>query len=309
VGRHLARQLSDRYLVTATGREHDIRDSDTIFDLVSRSLPEVVVNLAAITTVRGSVEHPRETYDIGFYGLYNLLTALRSCNFTGRFLQVSSSEVYGFPSSDALPLKETAPFRPMSPYSVAKAAGEVLCHQWAQDGSFKVFVARPFTHIGPGQSIRFSVARFAGLIAEVMTARREPIVEVGNLRATRDLTDVRDVVHAYVLILQEGRHGATYNICTGREVIMRDVLRELIHLSGKDIKVVEDPMLVRETEQQRLCGSHAALTAATGWIPEIPLTDTLRDVLTFALQEQRRSAAGDVPTWRSKTVVDNERYR
>ncbi len=293
MGRHLVRQLSDRYLVTATGREHDIRDSDTILDLVSQSLPEVVVNLAAITTVRGSVERPRETYDIGFYGLYNLLTALRSCNFTGRFLEVSSSEVYGFPSSDELPLKETAPFRPMSPYSVAKAAGEVLCHQWAQDGSFKVFIARPFTHIGPGQSCRFSVARFARLIAEIMTARRNPIVEVGNLRATRDLTDVRDVVRAYVLILHEGRHGATYNICSGREVIMRDVLQDLIHLSGKDIKVAENLVLVRESEQQRLCGSHATLTAATGWMPEIPLADTLRDVLTFALQEAGHSVAGD----------------
>jgi GDP-4-dehydro-6-deoxy-D-mannose reductase len=296
VGRHLARQLSEQYLVTATGREHDIRDSNTILDLVSQSLPEVVVNLAAITTVRGSVERPRETYDIGFNGLYNLLIALRSCSFTGRFLQVSSSEVYGFPSSDELPLKETAPFRPMSPYSVAKAAGEVLCHQWAQDCSFRVFIARPFTHIGPGQSSRFSVARFARLIAEIMTARRDPIVEVGNLRATRDLTDVRDVVRAYVLVLHKGRHGATYNICSGREVIMRDVLQDLIHLSGRVIKVAESPMLVRESEQRRLCGSHATLTAATGWLPEIPLTDTLRDVLTFALQEQRGHAAGDVLT-------------
>lgn len=285
VGRHLARQLSDQYSVTATGRDHDIRNGNTILDLVSRSEPQIVVNLAAITTVGESFERPRETYDIGFYGLFNLLTALRSCRFRGRFLQVSSSEVYGFPTSDELPLTESAPLRPMSPYSVAKAAGEMLCHQWAQGGDFGIVIARPFTHIGPGQSSRFAVAKFARQIADVIAGRREPVIEVGSLQTARDLTDVRDVVRGYSLILHEGQSGKTYNVCTGREVVMRDVLHELIRLSGKTIQVAEDRALVREAEQQRLCGSHATLSAATGWAPEIPLPRTLGDILAFALKE------------------------
>jgi GDP-4-dehydro-6-deoxy-D-mannose reductase len=285
VGRHLAHQLSDRYSVIATGRKHDIRDSKTILDLVSLSRAEIVINLAAITSVKESLEHPRDAYDIGFYGLLNLLTALRSLEFNGRFLHVSSSEVYGFPASRELPLTESAPLRPMSPYSVAKAAGDMLCHQWAHEGRFAILVARPFTHIGPSQSARFAVATFARQVADIMLGRRKPVIEVGNLGTTRDLTDVRDVARAYDLILQHGKASKLYNVCSGREVLMRDVLEEFVRLSGKEIGIVEKQTLVRKVEQQRLCGSHAALSAATGWSPMIPLTDTLRDILMCALQE------------------------
>jgi GDP-4-dehydro-6-deoxy-D-mannose reductase len=285
VGRHLVRQLSDRYSIIATGRDQDIRDSELVLDLVSRSRPEIVVNLAAITTVRETLERPRETYEIGIFGLFNLLTALRLRAFRGRFLLVSSSEVYGFPTSDELPLTEAAPLRPMSPYSVAKAAAEMLCHQWAQAGDFDILLVRPFTHIGPGQSDRFAVAKFAREIAGIMTGHRPPIIKVGSLRATRDLTDVRDLVQAYDLILHRGQHGQIYNVCTGREIVMRDVLDELIRISGKVIEVAEDQTLLRKAEQQRLCGSYAALSAATGWAPEIPLNRTLSDVLAFALDQ------------------------
>jgi GDP-4-dehydro-6-deoxy-D-mannose reductase len=285
VGRHLGRQLSDRYSVIATGRGHDIRNSKTILELVSTSRAEIVVNLAAITTVKESLERPGEAYDIGFYGLLNLLTALRSYKFNGRFLHISSSEVYGFPASDELPLTELAPLRPMSPYSVAKAAGDMLCHQWAQEGDFVILIARPFTHIGPCQSTRFAVAAFARQIADIILGRRKPLIEVGSLATARDLTDVRDVARAYDLILRHGQTAKVYNVCSGREVLMRDVLEELIRLSGKKIELVEKQILVRRSEQQRLCGSHAALSAATGWSPMIPLTHTLRDMLTSALQE------------------------
>lgn len=290
-GRHLARQLSDRYSVTATGRDQDIRDHKLVLELVSRSAPDLVVNLAAITTVRETCERPRETYDIGFFGLFNLLVALKSCKFRGRVLHVSSSEVYGFPASAELPLTEAAPLRPLSPYSVAKAAGEMLCQQWAQQGDFAIILARPFTHIGPGQSSRFSVAKFARQIADMMAGRLEPVIEVGNLRATRDLTDVRDVARAYDLILHLGAIGHVYNVCSGREVAMRDILDELIRLSGKHIEVAEARALVREAEQQRLCGSYAALKAATGWTPEIPLTRTLVDMLASVSVETAKAFA------------------
>lgn len=153
----------------------------------------------------------------------------------------------------------------MSPYSVAKAASELLCYQWAQSADFSVFIARPFTHIGPGQSERFAVANFARQIADIMAGRREPVMEVGSLDATRDFTDVRDVVRAYDLILSRGQPGTPYNVCTGRETAIRDVLAELIRLSGKKIRVKENSILRREQDQQRLCGSCAALSAATRW--------------------------------------------
>ncbi|MEX0852697.1 MAG: GDP-mannose 4,6-dehydratase [Bauldia sp.] len=297
VGRHLARQLSRRYRVKATGREHDVRHAKRLLGLVSRLEPEIVVNLAAVTTVAESFQDPRETLEIGVIGLLNVLTALRDCGFRGRLLHVSSSEVYGFPQASELPLSEASPLRPMSPYAAAKAAGEMLCRQWAEQAAFSILVARPFTHIGPGQSARFAVAKFANQIAEIMARRKRPVIEVGRLDATRDLTDVRDVARAYELIMHAGHHGQVYNVCSGREVTMRQVLDLLIRRSAVDIEVAENRLLYREAEQQRLRGSYAALGAATGWMPEIPLTQTLADVLAAAVgsREVTRCPTGLTP--------------
>jgi GDP-4-dehydro-6-deoxy-D-mannose reductase len=289
VGPHLARQLADRYTVTATGRDHDIRDGKTVLGLVSRTAPDIVINLAAITTVRESFERPRETYDIGFLGLLNLLDALKSCGFRGRVLQVSSSEVYGFPTSEELPLTEAAPFRPMSPYAVAKAAGELLCLQWARQESFEIFLVRPFTHIGPGQSNRFAVAKFAQQVAAIMARNQEPIIRVGSLATARDFTDVRDVVRAYDLIIHRAEPGMVYNVCSGVQVTMRDIMNELIRVTGIAIEIAENPLEVRRSEQQRICGSHAAVSAVTGWQPEIPLIRTLKDVLAAAVIERSQA--------------------
>jgi GDP-4-dehydro-6-deoxy-D-mannose reductase len=279
VGRHLARRLEPRYAVTATGRERDIRDRDAMMGLVGEVGPDIVVNLAAITTVAESRADPRRTYSIGFGGLLNLLEALETHGFSGRLLLVSSSEVYGHPRPDELPLTESAPFRPMSPYAVAKAAGEMLCREWIHSAGFEIVMARPFTHIGPGQSRRFSVASFAYQIASIVAGDRPAIVRAGNLDSTRDLTDVRDVVRAYDLLLHDGEAGSVYNVCTGREVKMRDVLAKMIALSGTRIEISEDRSLFRTAEQQRLCGSPEALAACTGWAPEVSLDKTLGDIL------------------------------
>lgn len=278
VGRQLARRLGGTHSVVATGRDHDVRDKSTLESLVAAHRPALVVNLAAITTVRETVESPRATYDIFFTGLLNLLEALHEGGFEGRFLQVSSSEVYGHAPAAELPLRETSPLRPMSPYAVGKVAAEMLCHEWSQRAPFDIMVARPFTHIGPGQSARFAVARFAAEIARIERGA-EPRIAVGNLGATRDLTDVRDAVRAYDLILQRGSRGAVYNVCSGAEIMMRAVLDEMVALSGRDIAIVEDQAFTRSAEQQRLRGSFDLLHAATGWTPEISLAQTLRDTI------------------------------
>jgi GDP-4-dehydro-6-deoxy-D-mannose reductase len=142
-----------------------------------------------------------------------------------------------------------------------------------------ISVARPFTHIGPGQSDRFAVARFAKQIAQIVAKGREPILRVGNLSTTRDLTDVRDVVRAYDLILHRGERGHVYNVCSSREAVMRDVLDELVRISGVMIEIVEEPILTRKVEQQRMRGCHAKLTNLTGWTPKISLSQTLTDIL------------------------------
>jgi GDP-4-dehydro-6-deoxy-D-mannose reductase len=285
VGAHLARQLSDRYAVTRSGRDDDVRDRGRVRALVQRARPDIVVNLASLTTVRETFDDPRAAYEIGLFGLLNLLDALKGAGFRGTLLQVSSSELYGFPTPDQLPLTEATPLSPQSPYSVAKIAAEALCHQWNYSDGIDIRIARPFTHIGPGQSVRFSVANFARQVAEIMAARREPVLRVGQLTTTRDLSDVRDVARAYDAILHQGTRDVIYNVCSGRETAMRAVVDEIIRLSGRKIEVLEDQGLVRKAEQQRLLGCHDRLTGETGWRPEIALEDTLSDILLYFVRQ------------------------
>jgi len=281
VGRHLEQYFLPEYDVVATGRKEDIRDENEVKHLVARTKPDVVVNLASITTVRESFDRPLETYKIGFWGTLNLLRALKDLGFRGRMLQVGSSEVYGFPLPEQLPISETEPLRPMSPYSVNKAAIEALCYQWSQVESFEILMTRSFTHIGPGQSDRFAISNFAKQIVEIKLGHREPVLYVGDLEATRDYTDVRDIVRAYDLLLEKGANGNIYNVCSGKERPTKLLLNKLIDISGVTVTVSQDSSRVRASEQRRVCGDNEKLVKDVGWNQSVPLETTLSDILSY----------------------------
>lgn len=279
VGCHMKRLLSAEYEVVSTGSECDIRDKQKITSLVENSRPDVVVNFAFITTVKETFANPEKNLEIGFNGMLNLLMALQNINFKGKLLNISSSEVYGHPDMSYLPMTEATPLKPMSPYSVVKIAVEALCYQWSQSESMDIVTARPFTHVGPGQSDRFALSSFSRQIAEMQLNRRKPVMRVGNLDSTRDFTDVRDVVRAYDLLLKFGKSGEVYNICTGQETRMEALLNKMIASSGLKINVEKDETLLRSAEQQRICGNNEKLRNETGWLPEILLEQTLVDMV------------------------------
>lgn len=279
VGCHMNSLLSAEYKVVSTGSECDIRDKQKITSLIENSKPDVVVNFAFITTVKETFANPEKNFEIGFNGMLNLLMALKNINFKGKLLNISSSEVYGHPDISYLPMTEATPLKPMSPYSVVKIAVEALCYQWSQSESLDIVTARPFTHVGPGQSDRFALSSFSRQIAEMQLNIRKPVMRVGNLESTRDFTDVRDVVRAYDLLLKYGKSGEVYNICTGRETKMEALLNKMISSSGLKINVEKDETLFRSAEQQRICGSNEKLRNETGWLPEILLEQTLADMV------------------------------
>src|SRR5262249_38977261 len=141
--------------------------------------------------------------------------------------------------------------RPLNPYAASKAAAESLCYQWSQTKPFEVVIARPFNHIGPGQDARFAVASFARQVARIRRGIAAPVIETGNLDVTRDMTDVRDVIGAYLALLESGLNGEIYNIGSGRETRLGDVLDALVSLAGVKAAVVVDPARVRTDEQRR----------------------------------------------------------
>ena len=287
VGNHIQNRMSERYEITATGTQDDIRNYETIRNLIKSKSPDYVINLASLTTVKETIENPMLTYDIGFTGTLNILNALKETGFNGRMLQISSSEVYGHPVPKQLPIRETEPFRPQSPYAVCKTAAEMLCYQWSQTELFEIVRVRPFTHIGPGQSERFAIANFARQIAEIKTGKKNPVIKIGNLDATRDFTDVRDVVDAYEMLLLGGANGDVYNVCSSREIQTGELLERMIKYSGKDIDIIRDESLMRPTEHQRVLGSNQKIDETVGWQPKISLDKTVADTIDYWIDTKK----------------------
>ena len=255
----------------------DIRDAAAVRGLIDACAPDYVVHLAASTFVPDSIADPWTTYAVNFTGTLNLLSALAGAKFRGRLLFASSAEVYGAVDERALPIAETQPFAPRTPYAVSKAAGELLCIQHALTRDVDAVVVRPFNSVGPGPSERFAVSSFARQIAALEHAGG--VLSVGNLDVTRDFVDVQDAVAGFVAILESGRRGEAYNVCSGMETNVRSVLDDLLAHSRAGIRVEIDPSRVRPAEQRRVRGDHGKLTADTGWQPRVALSASLSSIL------------------------------
>jgi GDP-4-dehydro-6-deoxy-D-mannose reductase len=280
VGSHCAQQLPAAALADQGGSV-DLRDPDRVKNAVRAISPQAVIHLAAQSSVPASVENPRQTYEINFLGTLNLLQALHDTRFQGTMLYVGSADLYGAVPFAQLPITEQCPARPLNPYAVSKVAAEALCYQWSRTADFKIVVARPFNHIGPRQSTQFAVSAFARQIVACRKGRAPPLLRVGDIDTTRDFTDVRDIVRAYVSLLASGRNGEAYNVCSGVERSLRDVIRAMLDASGVRMEIQVDPQRLRSLEQRRMRGSFAKLKADTGWQPEIPFEQTLIDTLNY----------------------------
>jgi len=274
-------QAARSYEIVLPLRCYDLRDQASLEQSIPAATLDCVVHLAAQSFVPESFRDPRHTYEVNFLGTLNLLRALQSGGYKGRFLYVSSADVYGQVDPAEMPVDERLPPRPRSPYGVSKVAAETLCGQWSRTEHLDVVIARPFNHIGPAQSDRFVVSNFARQVAEIKLGLRKPVIEIGDLEVTRDFTDARDVVEAYLMILERGETAEIYNICSGQEFWIRDLLATLLRLAGVDAKVVQEPARMRPAEQKRLRGSYDKLHRRTGWRPSIPLETSLADALAW----------------------------
>jgi GDP-4-dehydro-6-deoxy-D-mannose reductase len=260
-------------------RNVEIRNAEEVRSAISTVMPDAVVHLAAQTFVPQSFVDPRETFEVNFLGTLNLLSALKSVGFSGRFLFVSSGEVYGKVHPERLPVIEEEPLKPRNPYAVSKMAAEGLCYQWSQTEKFEIIMTRSFNHIGPGQSDRFVVSNFAKQIEEIKRHSRDPVLEVGDIDVSRDFLDVRDVVRAYQQLLECGENGETYNVCSGVERSIREILEQLLQLSKIDVTIRQEQDRFRRSEQRRMVGSAEKLKKQIPWTPQFELQDSLIDIL------------------------------
>lgn len=280
VGSHCAEQFTATPL-SLDGQLVDLRDGERVRDAVAEIQPESVIHLAAQSFVPKAFEDPVGTQCINFLGTLNLLLALRDVGFKGRMLFVGSGDVYGAVPEEALPVRETRLPKPRNPYAVSKVAAEALCYQWSQTASFDIIMARPFNHIGPRQGAQFAVADFARQISALRTSRSKASLHAGDIDATRDFCDVRDIVRAYRQLLAHGVNGEIYNVCSGVERSLRSIIEALAALAGTAVEIVVDPARMRPSEQRRMVGSFDKLHRQTGWLPCISFEQTLQDVLDY----------------------------
>lgn len=243
------------------------------------SKPHWVIHLAGYAPV-GEAWRQREAALRGnVLATFYLLEGLRARGFDGRFLLVSSAEVYGLLPEDLLPVNERLPLNPCSPYALTKACQELAVSQAALADRLDAVTVRPFTYMGPRQALGFVASDFAQQIAAIERGLKPPVIFVGNLASRRDITDVRDMVRAYWLALSRGESREVYNVGSGRTVSIREVLERLLAMARVPIRVEVDPSRLRPIDLAVLSGDATRFRQATGWAPEIPLEQTLADVL------------------------------
>ncbi|HLA75970.1 MAG TPA: GDP-mannose 4,6-dehydratase [Vicinamibacteria bacterium] len=261
--------------------EADLEDSAAVeaaFDVVH---PDRIIHLAAQSSVHRSWEDPAGTLRTNVLGLLNMLEAVRRRALAPRILVIGSAEEYGLVEPKEIPLAETAPLRPNSPYAVSKVSQSYLALQYALSHQMAIIRTRTFHHTGPGRGEIFAESSFARQIAEIELGRRPPLIEVGNLEAIRDFSDVRDVVRAYWALLDRGEPGEVYNVCSGRSLRIRDLLDRLIALAEVDVEIRVDGSRLRPADIPALVGDPRKLQQATGYAQKIELAETLADLLRY----------------------------
>lgn len=283
VGPHLADHLEDEGdEVVLVDRQDgpDLLDPPGWLNLFETHAPDVVYHLAGWSDVGASWKNPLAVFQINALGTLHVLDAARTMGVT-RTVVVSSADVYGVVRPDELPLTEQSPVKPRSPYGMSKESAEAVARQAHLGWGHEVVIARPFNHLGPGQGPGFVAPSFAAQIAACEAAGGGSLGH-GDLSTRRDLTDVRDVVRAYRLLAERGQSGEVYNICSGVDVAISDVLARLIEQATVSVDTFVDEALIRPIDLPVHRGSALKLRAATGWAPSFSLRQTLSDVLDDA---------------------------
>lgn len=260
-------------------RQVELNDGAAVLALLRELRPDRIFHLAGQAFVPASWDDPWQTLQDNVRPALNLIQAIHTLELPTRLLCISSMEVYGRTQPEAQPLAESTLYRPDSPYGVSKVAQDTLAVQFAHAMGLSIVVARPFNHIGARQSERFVAPAFARQIAEIEQGQRPPVLYVGNLEAQRDFSDVRDVVRAYAMLLEEGRSGEVYHVGQGKPRRVRELLDTLLELSGLSIQIEHDPERRRPLDMPVAYADTHKIRDATGWQPEIPFRESLRVVL------------------------------
>lgn len=296
VGSYLARELIEHHgmevhatkllqeqleIAGSTVHDLDILNKDEIVGLLYEVRPNYIFHLAAQSSVSVAWRNPGITVDINVKGAINVMDAVRELYYKPSVLLIGSGEEYGHIREGETPIKEDSHLRPGNIYAATKVCQNMIAGIYTQAYGMDLMMVRAFNHIGPAQSPIFVVSDFCKQAAEIEAGKREPVMYVGNLAAKRDFTDVRDVVRAYALLIQNGKAGETYNVGSGHAYAIQEILDLIISLSNAEIKVETDPNKIRPVDVPIIEADITKLNRATGWKPQIPLKQTIQETLDY----------------------------
>jgi GDP-4-dehydro-6-deoxy-D-mannose reductase len=267
----------------------DLRDEQAAEDLLSQIHPTQIYHLAAQSSPRLSFTEPWQTLENNIRAQLNIIQGCLRLDPKPRLLIISSAEIYGPVRPEQLPIHEETPLRPTNPYGVSKVAQDMLGLQYHLSHQLPILRARPFNHIGPGQREGFVAVDFSMQIARIEVGLQEPVLQVGNLSAQRDFTDVRDVVRAYRLIVESGTPGEVYNVASGKSRSIQALLDVLLGYSRVKIDIRTDPARFLPVDVPVVAGDASRLRQAAGWETTIPFEATLLDVLNDCRERVGRS--------------------
>jgi GDPmannose 4,6-dehydratase/GDP-4-dehydro-6-deoxy-D-mannose reductase len=270
-----------------TLHQAELRDLNSLIHLLREIRPDRIFHLAAQSYVSASYVAPADTIHTNVIGTTNLLDAIRIAGQDPLIHVCSSSEVYGQVLKDEVPIKETNPFRPASPYAVSKVGEDMIAYQYFLSYGLKILRTRMFTHTGPRRGDVFAESAFAQQISEIELGHRENPVRVGNLDSVRTFADVRDTVRAYWMMMDKCPPGEVYNIGGDTVMTVGEVLAMFKKMAKVPIEHVVDPNLLRPSDVTLQIPDTSKFRAATGWKPEIPVETTMRDLLDYHRERTR----------------------
>jgi len=258
--------------------EVDLRERDAVRPVVQEVKPDHIYHLAGISSVDDSWSSPRLTYEVNVFGAYNLFDAAMSLPRPPRILNISTSQVYAPCSS---PLSEDSRIQPNNPYAASKAMAELLVVEYRRHTAGGIITTRSFNHTGPGQPPNFVLPSIAKQFVEVELGLRPPVLDVGNVEVQRDFTDIRDVIRAYSILLEKGKPGEVYNVCSGSAVRLADIIRMFESAAGRKVTLATEESRVRSNDVPLICGDPKKVRETTGWQPQISLPETIADLLDY----------------------------
>jgi len=259
----------------------DLKDNVATRKVLQEVRPDYIFHLAAQSFVPTSWVAPAETLSTNIIAQLNLLEGIRDLGLDSRIQVAGSSEEYGLVYEHEAPIKEDNPLRPLSPYAVSKVAQDFLAYQYHKSYGIFAVRTRAFNHTGPRRGDVFVTSNFSRQVALIEKGKKDPVIEVGNLEAKRDFSDVRDIVRAYWLALEKGEAGEVYNIGSGRAITIQGLLDLILSLSDIEIEVRQMPERMRPSDVELLVTDYSKFNRATGWEPEIPFEKTIEDLLNY----------------------------